>query len=112
MYQKLNRAYSLRVERLTDICRSTVTFETLFDLAECLRLIHNDSSLRVLKIKNRFDPEFEVDDSGYRDDSLLVTGDITEGLIAELQLNVQSIFECKSLGSHQRYVANRDARGD
>ena len=112
VYQKLTRAYSLQVEKLTDICRSTITFGDLHGLAACLKLIHEDENMRVLKVKNRFDPAYEVDESGYRDVSLLITGAVTNDMIAELQLNVQSIFDCKSKGGHQRYVANRDARGD
>ena len=54
--------------RLVDICRQTIVFHTLEDLADCLELIITDPETIPVGIKNRFDPSFDSSKSaGYRD---------------------------------------------
>jgi hypothetical protein len=104
-------SYRLQTQRLTDLVRTTLTFADLGDLADCLEALEADQEVSDLKIKNRFHPSYQ-DIAGYRDVCVLVAGRLTCGLICEVQLNVESVYACKSSSGHARYVQMRDARGD
>ena len=99
--------------RVLDIVRTTITFATLDQLVSCLETIKADPKIKILRIKNRYSPFFDSLD-GYRDVSMLVVGSsLTQGFVCELQLNLESMFQAKTLGGgHKRYILARDAKGD
>ena len=104
-------SYGLQNQRLTDLVRTTLTFADLGDLTDSLQAIEADPSVTVLKLKNRFNKAYH-DITGYRDACVLVAGRLTGGFLCEVQLNVESVYACKSSSGHARYVQMRDARGD
>ena len=115
--QKIARAYQMEFQKLLDVARSTVLFDSVEDLVRCLELIEGEAT--ILRIKNRLDPSYDAGPGGgYRDVSMNLEwprgpGDTRGGHVVELQLNVHSIFELKKGGGgHKRYVAFRDMRGD
>ena len=113
--QKIARAYQMEFQKLLDVARSTVLFDSVEDLVRCLELIEGEA--RILRIKNRLDPSYDAGPGGgYRDVSMNLEWPRpghTRGHVVELQLNVQDIFELKKGGGgHKRYVAFRDMRGD
>ena len=56
------------VSRLSDICRQSIIFDTADGVARCLRAINSDAEARLVRVKNRLDPDYESDASaGYRD---------------------------------------------
>merc|ERR1711871_947219 len=113
-YQKVVRSYGGRFERVTDIVRTTITFETVDDLNRGIQAIANDPDVRILTLKNRFSPSY-VDplQTGYRDVSITLHGvKVTGGLVAEVQLNLAAIFKIKSDDGHRRYIEMRDYLGD
>ena len=112
VYQKVNRAYKGRLARVLDVVRTTVTFDDLEALADCLEAIGRDPAVSVLRVKNRYSPAYDSLD-GYRDVSLLVVGaEVTGGFVCEVQLNLSAMYAAKSSGGHRRYILARDARGD
>jgi hypothetical protein len=59
------------VSQLVDICRQAIVFDTVCDLAACLRAIRDDPAARLLRVKNRLDPAYDAATSaGYRDVAL------------------------------------------
>jgi hypothetical protein len=55
------------VSRLLDICRQSIFFHSIADLAVCLSAIINDPDVVMVRIKNRYDPESDASSSaGYR----------------------------------------------
>lgn len=87
-------------------------YDTLTDMANGLERLKNDSSIKVVQVKNRFDPAFNVEEMGYRDLKMLVTlPDLAEGYVAEVQLHLKSIEELKTAAGHKAYVIIRDATG-
>ena len=55
------------VSHLLDICRQSIYFESLADVAACLAAISRDSEVVLSRIKNRFDPDLSsAASAGYR----------------------------------------------
>mmetsp|Transcript_18400 Transcript_18400/g.28705 ORF Transcript_18400/g.28705 Transcript_18400/m.28705 type:complete len:536 (-) Transcript_18400:58-1665(-) len=108
--EKVIRTYSGRVKHLVDICRQSIIFDTVEDLATCLSLIARDGEAQVLRLKNRLDPGFDsTKSSGYRDVQLNIRLKTQESLkqgvwwhIAELQLLIRSFAELKRDEGHRR----------
>jgi hypothetical protein len=53
--------------RLLDVCRQTIVFDRLEDLVASLQVISTDEDVQILRVKNRMDPGYDAQDSGYRD---------------------------------------------
>ena len=97
---------------MLDIVRTTITFPDLASLCACLHTISTDQRVKVLRVKNRYSPDFDGED-GYRDCSLLVVGRVlTRGFVCEVQLNLETMYTAKTKGGgHKRYITSRDAKG-
>lgn len=55
------------MSKLLDICRQSIFFRSVADLAACLRAISSDPDVVLARIKNRYDPESDASSSaGYR----------------------------------------------
>jgi hypothetical protein len=55
------------VSLLLDICRQSIFFHSVTDIAACLRAISDDPDVVLARIKNRYDPESDASSSaGYR----------------------------------------------
>lgn len=52
------------VSRLVDVCRHSIYFETLSGVVDCLTAMANDSEIVLLRIKNRFDADYNAELSG------------------------------------------------
>jgi len=117
--EKLVRSYDGRVERLLDVCRQSIIFETANELAHCIEQIKDDPDVAICAVKNRLSPTYDAKDSvGYRDIhiNLRIVTSNTEHLgldmhIVEVLLLLRPLAEIKSSQGHQRYVAFRNARG-
>jgi len=116
--QKIVRSYSGDVSRLFDLCRGCISFPDLEMLRKALELIATDPEVEVLRLKNRFDRDYDSSRSaGYRDACLILrlVNDETrhmgvEGHCCELQLHVHKLFSAKTDGGHARYVKWRNMR--
>ena len=54
-----------------DLCRQSIVFEDLAGVAACLAAVRADKEVRVLRVKNRLDPDYDAAASaGYRDVAL------------------------------------------
>jgi hypothetical protein len=92
-----------RASSLVDLCRQTIVFGDLAGIAGCIGEIGADPAVRVLRLKNRFDPGFAASGgAGYRDLCInlrLVTDETTrlgvENHVCELQLLLKSFAELK-----------------
>ena len=86
-----------------DVCRQSIVFNEIADIAACLRVIGADRDVRLVRVKNRLNPEYHSSISaGYRDVALnlcIVTDDTrdlgVDNHICELQLILRSIAELK-----------------
>ena len=59
------------VSLLVDLCRQSIVFDDLQNLAACLEAISSDPEARVVRVKNRFDPSYDGNETaGYRSVSL------------------------------------------
>ncbi len=91
------------VSRLLDLCRQSIVFESLDDLASCLQTIEADPDVTILRIKNRLDPNYNsLTTAGYRDVELnmLIINQATLDLginthVCEMQLIHQPFAELK-----------------
>jgi hypothetical protein len=114
------RSYRGRVDRLVDICRQSIVFKSIADLTACLRAIHCDPDVVLLRCKNRLDPAYDSQlSAGYRDVALnlrIVTPETVEfGVdthVCEVQLILLSFAEQKSDDGHKRYVQFRNIRAE
>ena len=54
-----------------DICRQLIVFDTISDIHRCLEEIHQDKTVRIVRIKNRLTPNYNASETGgYRDVAL------------------------------------------
>mmetsp|Transcript_26640 Transcript_26640/g.41688 ORF Transcript_26640/g.41688 Transcript_26640/m.41688 type:complete len:115 (+) Transcript_26640:2577-2921(+) len=106
--------------RLTDICRQAIYFQSMSGMLQCLDAILSDTTVQIVRIKNRMSDTYDsMRSGGYRDISLLLKIDTQEtrtlGIaehIAELQLCHVLIAERKNCEGHARYRDFRDMRGE
>jgi hypothetical protein len=118
--QKLWRTYMGNPRLLTDLVRSSIICDTPSDLLAVLDCIRGDPSVGILRIKNRFDPEYDPSlSAGYRNISLnLIVVDehtsrtCTDSHICELQLSLRAFDNFKTEGGHKRFVSFRDKRAE
>ncbi len=89
---------------LVDICRQTIIFQEIQDLVECLRIIGLDNEAKILRVKNRLDPDYNsCKSAGYRDVALnltLMSDDVLarglEAHVCELQLMLLPMYQLKA----------------
>mmetsp|Transcript_5842 Transcript_5842/g.9262 ORF Transcript_5842/g.9262 Transcript_5842/m.9262 type:complete len:148 (+) Transcript_5842:425-868(+) len=114
--EKLKRTYGNDVSCLVDLARYSIVFETVEDLADCVRSIHKDEEMIIDKIKNRYSRKYDSGVSfGYRDIAINVRvfNDLTEQYgcqnhVCELQLILRKFAEVKTDSGHRRYVHLRN----
>ena len=108
------------------MCRSSLEFKTVAQMAVCLRAIGEDAELVVVPSnlassddKMRLREDFDATKSGgYRDDvQLTVLLDTAEARsrrvhkhLSEVQLHSAPIIALKSEGGHKNYVLRRNLR--
>jgi hypothetical protein len=121
--QKAFRTYGGNWRRLNDLCRSSLVFDSVPQMAACLRAISNDAELCVvpsgdgkMRLREKFDAV--ALSGGYRDVQLTVLLDTAEtrargvhGHLAEVQLHLTPILALKSEGGHKNYVLRRNLKG-
>ena len=57
---------------LVDLCRQSVVFDDIADLASCIERLAADPDVAVVRVKNRLDPCYDPGHSaGYRDVAVL-----------------------------------------
>lgn len=118
--QKQLRNYSGDPSRLVDVCRQALVFESIAELHTCVETIMADSEVRLVRVKNRLDHEFDASASlGYRDVALnlQIHNQFTTSLcvnhhVCELQLVPYVFAKVKSTEGHHRYVKFRDQRAE
>ena len=53
---------------MVDLCRQSLVFESVREVAACFRTIAADPAVRLLRVKNRLDPSYDpAHTAGYRD---------------------------------------------
>jgi len=118
--EKLLRSYTEDVSRLLDVCRQSIVFDTIADIAKCLEAILSDPEIQVVRLRNRQDPSYDsMQSAGYRDVSLNIRISTPEsaglGLdthVCEVLLLVRDFAELKNLAGHKRYISFRNRRGE
>ena len=117
--QKLYRSYESDADRLIDLVRSSITFDTVDNLTACLSDIRRNPQVVILQVKNRLSLDEKNASSGYRNVALsilLVDMDtMAEGVdthVAELQLGLSAFDDIKTDGGHLRYVSWRNQRAE
>jgi hypothetical protein len=51
-----------------DLCRQSIIFDNLHDIALCLATMRTDPEIQIVRVKNRLDPGYNAAESGgYRD---------------------------------------------
>ncbi len=86
-----------------DLCRQSIVFDSIADLALCLRVMEDDPEVHLVRIKNRMDPSYpSLLSGGYRDVSvnLRIVSAQTKGLglamhVCEVQLILKRFAEVK-----------------
>lgn len=118
--EKLVRSYEGKCGRLLDVCRQSIAFTSLQDLANCLEVIADDEQVAIISVKNRMSHNYDAKTHslGYRDVNinLRFTSPLAQRLcvhlhICEVQLLLTPFAKLKSSAGHKRYVAFRNARG-
>jgi len=117
--QKVIRAYGNDPSRLVDISRSSIIFDSLEDLVQCIAEVQKDRETRVVKVKNRLSNSYDSAASGgYRDCVLYLIINTSQAAqvevlqhIVELQLLLQQYAKLKKGGGHKRYRSWRDSLG-
>ena len=116
------RTYGGDWRRLTDLCRASLVFETVPQMAACLDAIGKDAELLMVpmgdgKMRLRDDFDAAVETGGYRDVQLSVMlnteASQARGVhrhMAEVQLHLAPIAALKSEGGHKSYVTRRNLR--
>ena len=123
--EKVWRSYGGNAMRLGDLVRASLTFDTVGELKACLALILADSTIRVLRVKNRFAGKYDARklSCGYRDiqlsvalsESCLSPEEVEKGLhehVCEVQLHLSPIYALKNDEGHKRYVEFRNRRAE
>eukprot|EP00282_Hemiselmis_andersenii_P037851 CAMPEP_0169447236 /NCGR_PEP_ID=MMETSP1042-20121227/11412_1 /TAXON_ID=464988 /ORGANISM="Hemiselmis andersenii, Strain CCMP1180" /LENGTH=761 /DNA_ID=CAMNT_0009558779 /DNA_START=2562 /DNA_END=4848 /DNA_ORIENTATION=+ len=118
--EKITRSLGNDPSYLTDICRFMIAFENFEDLTKCLATLLTDEEVRVIRIKNRYSPDYDAAKSaGYRDVAInfRIKSDATLALgaevhICELQLILLSFAEIRSVAGHRNYIQWRNFRGE
>eukprot|EP00929_Paragymnodinium_shiwhaense_P114199 TRINITY_DN8252_c0_g1_i1.p1 TRINITY_DN8252_c0_g1~~TRINITY_DN8252_c0_g1_i1.p1 ORF type:complete len:670 (+),score=63.40 TRINITY_DN8252_c0_g1_i1:148-2157(+) len=118
--QKVWRSYCGNPQALVDLVRSSIVCDTPEHILQVLQRVKQDKTVRIVRIKNRFDLSFDSRKSGgFRNLSVnLIICDpdtvaaCTERHICELQLGLQEMTLRRTDGGHRRYVSFRDGRAE
>ena len=117
--QKLYRSYENAADRLIDLVRSSITFDTVDNLTACLSDIGRNPQVVILQVKNRLSLDEQNASSGYRNVALsLLLVDMhtmehgVDTHVAELQLGLRAFDGIKTDGGHLRYVSWRNQRAE
>lgn len=118
---KTVRSYGGDVSKIVDICRQTIVFESVSDLAQCVDTITNDPQVAVERIKNRMSLKSTVSSNttGYRDVliNLRIMDESTRRIgadwhVCEVQLVLREVALLKNNEGHKRYVDFRNYRSE
>ena len=88
---------------MVDLCRQCIIFEDVASVAACLQCIASDPEVRIVRIKNRLDRDYDsAQSAGYRDVglNLRLVGPETRSLglhahVCEVQLILRSFADLK-----------------
>ena len=121
---KVYRSYDEDIGRLCDLCRCSLVFDSVADLAKGLEMICDDQEIEVQScnpLKQRFAIAYDDKISaGYRDVQLCVKmktntvvqmGKAAEHHLCEVQLHLKAFYEKKGDGGHDNYKIARNLRG-
>ena len=115
--QKLQRSYSIFDPlRLLDLVRATMVLPTLNGISDVVDIVHNDPSVKVLRMKNRFADLHAP--TGYRNVALVVKlldSASSKGFLCELQLDLLEFSNEKhraGSSGHDNYKRYRNLMGD
>jgi len=121
---KVYRSYDEDVGRLCDLCRCSLVFATVSDMATGLEMICEDNEIEIQKcssLKQRFALEYDDQlSAGYRDVQLSIKvktdankryGNAAENHLCEVQLHLKAFYEKKGAGGHDNYKISRNLRG-
>lgn len=116
--EKLLRVYQADVSKLVDVCRQSIVFNSMTDLARGFDVVVGDPHVDVLRVVNRLDVEYDARESaGYRDVKLNIRINTKEAVelyinshVCELQLIHMDFATLKHDAGHQRYKLFRDER--
>eukprot|EP00929_Paragymnodinium_shiwhaense_P095786 TRINITY_DN57068_c0_g1_i1.p1 TRINITY_DN57068_c0_g1~~TRINITY_DN57068_c0_g1_i1.p1 ORF type:complete len:491 (-),score=49.09 TRINITY_DN57068_c0_g1_i1:284-1756(-) len=113
IFQKLRRAYANDFNKLCDIVRGSIIYESMKELQNGLEVLAK--KVKIRRIKNRFDPRYVSSvTAGYRDLCLNIeipTEKYRTPHICEVQMHHSSLFALKTDGGHRRYTYFRDLCG-
>jgi hypothetical protein len=120
--QKVFRSYAGDWRKLCDLCRASIKFDDVKQMADCLRAINEHPEIVVVKShddKMRLREGYDASCSGgYRDIQLCVklVNEHTKDRrlhthLCELQLHLKDIAALKKSGGHSRYVKARNLKG-
>jgi len=121
---KVYRSYDEDIGRLCDLCRCSLVFATVGDMATGLEMICQDKDIEVQScspLKQRFAIDYnDKMSAGYRDVQLSVkvktpsnksNGKAAENHLCEVQLHLKAFYEKKGQGGHANYKISRNLRG-
>jgi hypothetical protein len=114
--EKVWRSYNGDPSCLTDIVRTSIVCSSLEELERVAKTVFCDSLVQVIRVKNRFDPNYDsTTTAGYRDISMNLKltskdGEHTEQIF-EVQIQLQAFYNLKSDKGHAKYAQFRDLRG-
>mmetsp|Transcript_5673 Transcript_5673/g.18249 ORF Transcript_5673/g.18249 Transcript_5673/m.18249 type:complete len:132 (-) Transcript_5673:251-646(-) len=105
---------------LVDLCRQSIYFDSLHDVARCLRAVADDPEAVLVRAKNRLDPgQDSAASCGFRNLSLNLRVDCAESRrlgaethVCEVQLIMTAMAHIKDDQGHRRYIAFRNLRGE
>jgi len=114
--EKMWRSYHGAVDFLLDIARTSIVCDTIEQVNFLVEWIAQDQDVVVLRIKNRFDVDYDCGrTAGYRDVAMnlvLVSAQAQgQGLndtVFEIQIILAELYEKKTEEGHQNYKKFRD----
>jgi len=118
--EKMTRSYAQDCSFLVDLCRQSIYFARVADLASCLRAVAADPEVSLVRVKNRLDPRHDARLSGgFRNVSLNLRVDSeasrevgAETHVCEVQLVLTAMARIKNDEGHRKYIAFRNLRGE
>ena len=118
--EKSIRSYGQDVSRVLDVVRQSIVFKSVQDLMSCFSIIAADHEVEVIRIRNRYDINYDSNMSGgYRDVNInlrikspLAAQLSVEAHVCEVQLLLQSVAELKNGAGHKNYVIWRNLRAE
>jgi hypothetical protein len=120
--QKVFRTYGGDWRRLNDLCRAALVFQTVPQIAACLRTISEDEQLLLVAMgdsKMRLREDYDAAlTGGYRDLQLTMLLNTKQARargvhqhLVEVQMHLAPIADLKSAGGHKSYKLRRNLNG-